>query len=105
MVPVSAPGLIPADFVFDSSTRFAYSKTLRDIPVSAIEMPSFLKKAGRFFDDDERAELAFYIASNEKANRSKPNATLASQAAKHPARTRKPGVWRPILRGWAKRSL
>jgi hypothetical protein len=34
-------------------------------------MPSFLKKAGRFFDDDERAELAFYIASNEKASLSK----------------------------------
>jgi hypothetical protein len=40
---------------------------LREIPVTAIETPTFLKKAERFFDDDERAELVFYIASNPEA--------------------------------------
>jgi hypothetical protein len=37
-----------------------------------IETSTFLKKAGRFFDDDERAEIVFYVASNPEAGQIMP---------------------------------
>lgn len=53
--------------ILEIGTRIAYNELVGSVPVTVVEMPEFLKKADQFFDEAERADLIFFLASNPEA--------------------------------------